>query len=36
MFPAPLIEEAVLSPPYILVSFVQDKVPIGVWASPLF
>ena len=30
-FPAPLIEEAVFSPLYILASFVKDKVPMGAW-----
>jgi len=33
-FPAPLTEEAlfsVLSPLYILASFVKEKMPIGVW-----
>ena len=28
---APLIEEVVFSPLYILSSFVKDKVPIGAW-----
>jgi len=31
VFPAPLIEEAVFSPLYILASFVKSKVPIGSW-----
>ena len=31
VFPAPLIEEAVFAPLYILASFVKNKVPIGVW-----
>ena len=30
-FPAPLIEEAVFAPFYILASFVKYKVPIGAW-----
>ena len=30
-FLAPLIEEIIFSPLYILASFVKDKVPIGVW-----
>ena len=30
-FQAPLIEEAVFSPLYILASFVKDKVAIGAW-----
>ena len=29
--PAPLIEEAVIAPLYILPSFVKNKVPIGAW-----
>ena len=29
--PAPLIEEAVFSPLYILSSFAKDKVPISAW-----
>ena len=29
VFPAPLIEEAVFAPLYILASFVKNKVPIG-------
>ena len=33
VFPAPLIEETVFSPLYILASFVKDKVPIGVWVD---
>ena len=32
VFSAPLIEEAVFSPLYILASFVKDKVPMGGWA----
>ena len=32
VFPAPLIEEAVFSPLYILVSFVKEKVTICAWA----
>ena len=31
-FPAPLIEEAVFSPLYILASFIKNKVTICVWA----
>ena len=31
VFPAPLIEKAVFSPLYILVSFVKNKVPTGAW-----
>ena len=31
VFPAPLIEEAVFSPLYILASFVKDEVTIGAW-----
>ena len=31
VFPAPLIEEAVFSPLYILASFIKDKVTICVW-----
>ena len=31
VFPAPLIEEAVSAPLYILASFVKNKVPIGAW-----
>ena len=31
IFPAPLIEETVYSPLCILVSFVKDKMCIGVW-----
>ena len=31
VFPAPLIEEAVFAPLYILASFVKNKVPIGAW-----
>ena len=31
VFPAPLIEEAVFVPLYMLVSFVKNKVPIGAW-----
>ena len=30
-FPAPLIEEVVFAPLYILTSFVKNKVPIGAW-----
>ena len=30
-FPAPLVKEIAFSPLYILASFVQDKVTIGVW-----
>ena len=36
VFPAPLIEEAVFSPLYILASFVKDKVTICVRFSILF
>ena len=32
VFQAPLIEEAVFAPLYILASFVKNKVPIGAWA----
>ena len=32
VFPAPLDEEIVFSPLYILASFVKDKVSIGVWS----
>ena len=31
VFPAPLIEEAVFFPLYVLVLFVKDKLPIGAW-----
>ena len=31
VFLAPLIEEAVFAPLYILASFVKNKVPIGAW-----
>ena len=31
VFPAPLVEEIVFSPLYILTSFVKDKVAIGAW-----
>ena len=31
VFPAPLIEEVVFAPLYILTSFVKNKVPIGAW-----
>ena len=31
VFPAPLIEETVFSPLYVLASFVKDKVPTGAW-----
>ena len=31
VFPAPFIEEAVFAPLHSLVSFVKNKVPIGVW-----
>ena len=31
VFPAPLIEEAVFSPLYLLASFINDKVTICVW-----
>ena len=31
MFPAPLIEEAVFCPLYILASFIKNKVTICVW-----
>ena len=31
VFPAPLIEEAVFSPLYMLASFIKDKVTIGTW-----
>ena len=31
VFAAPLIEEAVFAPLYILASFVENKVPIGAW-----
>jgi len=31
VFPAPLSEEAVFSPLYILASFVKDKMPMGTW-----
>ena len=31
VFPAPLIEEAVFAPLYILASFVKNKVFIGAW-----
>ena len=31
VFPAPLVKETVFNPLYILVSFVKDKVSIGVW-----
>ena len=30
-FPAPLVKEIVFNPLYILASFVEDKVSIGVW-----
>ena len=30
-FPAPLVKEIIFSPLYILASFVEDKVSIGVW-----
>ena len=32
VYPVPVIEEAVFSPLCILASFVNDEVPIGVWA----
>ena len=31
VLPAPLMEETIFSPLYILTSFVKDKVPTGVW-----
>ena len=31
VFPAPLIEEAVFSPLYILASYVKHKVSLGAW-----
>ena len=31
VFPAPLVKEIVFNPLYILASFVEDKVSIGVW-----
>ena len=31
VFPAPLVKEVVFSPLYILASFVEDKVSIGLW-----
>ena len=31
VFPAPLIEETVFSPLFILASFVKDKVPMCAW-----
>ena len=31
VFLAPLIEETIFSPLYILASFIKDKVPIGTW-----
>ena len=31
VFPAPVIEEAVFAPLYILVFFVKNKLPIGAW-----
>ena len=31
MFPEPLVKDIVFSPLYILASFVEDKVSIGVW-----
>ena len=31
VFPAPLIEEVIFAPLYILASFVKNKVPIGAW-----
>ena len=31
VFPAPLSEEAVFSPLFILASFVTDKMPMGMW-----
>ena len=31
VFPAPIVKEIVFSPLYILASFVEDKVSIGVW-----
>ena len=31
VFPAPLIEEAVFAPLYILASFVKNKVPLSAW-----
>ena len=31
VLPAPLIEEAVFAPLYILASFVKNKVPMGAW-----
>ena len=30
-FPAPLVKEIVFTPLYILASFVEDKVSIGMW-----
>jgi len=35
-FLAPLIEEIIFPPLYILASFVKDKVPIGVWVWSIF
>ena len=36
VFPAPLVEEAVFTPLYILASFVKNKVPIGLWVYLLY
>ena len=33
VFPTPLVKEIVLNPLYILASFVEDKVSIGVWIN---
>ena len=33
VFPAPLIEEAVLSPLYLLASFVIDELAVGAWVE---